>query len=1026
MSTFEKKKSQKTFVGTINKDVKKIIRQLKNSEIDCFHVPEEYQKDRNIIDIERKLGIRKLGRRGYDIIRNTFFVEEELSAGDCKKKEITYFDDFESYSAFIDDQIYDDSCYYQYDISKIKTQVDRDGINERKFLVKDTIDDYTAIPTDEEKLLYDKGERIKKQCKRWIYKFNLCSTSDEFRKVEQNYRKSKLSTELVGSSWDKNRQYRDFFMWQYIFSALNDKKRFNILMEYMSDYTCAKNLVRQICTVFNPDDVMTAYNFTGSSEGSMYIQKKRLKDIVAAIKNGLVEKRVIAFFDEVSHYYCEECRYILQEEQICRSEGMGRFFSTYRYFETFESFIKYRNGDLTNCDLTKAIKLNYDFTKCKTDDTTKLPLANMDNLNYVIKKKYSNDRFNVIQAWYSPNGVLLKHYIHTFDYFFDFIAFMKGDLSDADLLFCDGLQNLKDISGINFKNARIASAICDKLGIQYELYKADNNRLESFSVTEEDEKNTELVLQTSRELVTPDGTLDYDMTKERVYYISDIHLLHKLEHFEPKSKADVVYVITSIVHNIVKESGNTILIGGDISSDFSIFELFIRILRNELDSRRRNPLVIFVLGNHELWEFPQNSLDKIITKYNDLINECGMYLLQNDILYKDSERNVHRITTDELLSFEDKELYEKIRTSRMIFFGGLAFSGYNEDFNANMGIYRDTIDRVTEIKESKKFEELYKKVCSAFSNKNLVVFTHMPMNCWSESVNYHKNFIYVSGHTHRNYFYDDGEIRVYADNQIGYKNNNPHMKWFDLENDYDYFADYQDGIYEITGHEYQEFYRGKNLMMTFNREVNILYMLKKNGYYCFIHKSKRGSFTILNGGISKKLHIKDINYYYENMDSVVANIKKPLDVYTSIQETISNEIQKIGGSGYIHGCIIDIDWFNHVYVNPVDLKITGYWASDIINKKIYPTVSALLKRECPELYARYTKLLKKNSKNLSTLDKLGNSDLSLSPQRYLGTDIYRASREIKKMQKLSSNILTTWYEVKHENKMIELKSNKQN
>ena len=135
-------------------------------------------------------------------------------------------------------------------------------------------------------------------------------------------------------------------------------------MEYMSDYICAKSLVREICAVFNPDDVMEAYAFKGSSKPSKYKQKKRLKDIVVAIKKGLIDKKVTAFFDEVSHYYCEECTYVLQEEQTCQSEGMGKF-STYRYFDTFESFIEYRNGDLTNCDLTKAIKLKYDLQSVK-------------------------------------------------------------------------------------------------------------------------------------------------------------------------------------------------------------------------------------------------------------------------------------------------------------------------------------------------------------------------------------------------------------------------------------------------------------------------------------------------------------------------------------------------------------------------------------------------------------------------------------------------------------------------------------
>lgn len=471
----------------------------------------------------------------------------------------------------------------------------------------------------------------------------------------------------------------------------------------------------------------------------------------------------------------------------------------------------------------------------------------------------------------------------------------------------------------------------------------------------QNEKSRNLKIQLARELAASNVNyvmklLDYQMTKEQVYYVSDIHLLHKLRYFEAESEEDVVYIIKSFVENIVKESGNTILIGGDVSSNFAIFEMFIKNLRSELDRRGRNPLVIFVLGNHELWEFPQNSFDEIIMKYTDLISDCGMQLLQNSILFKDYEGVVHKISAKELLSLEDKDLRDKIKTSQMTFFGGLAFSGYNEEYNANKGLYRDTIDRATEKEESKKFNELYKKVCSILSDKKIIVFTHMPMNCWSKSEDYHKNYIYVSGHTHRAVFSDNGDIRVYADNQIGYKKYDIHMKCFDIEYEYNYFENYDDGIYEITAQEYERFYRSKNIPLNFNRDVNILYMLKKNGYYCFIHESKGGSLTILNGGSRKKLDIDDINYYYENMDSVVAFIKKPLDTYTSVQEKIASEIKKIGGSGYIHGNIIDIDYYNHVYVNPLDMKITGYWALDMNYRYVYSCVPALLKQECPNLF----------------------------------------------------------------------------
>ncbi|MCI6782322.1 MAG: hypothetical protein MR594_01635, partial [Lachnospiraceae bacterium] len=173
---------------------------------------------------------------------------------------------------------------------------------------------------------------------------------------------------------------------------------------------------------------------------------------------------------------------------------------------------------------------------------------------------------------------------------------------------------------------------------------------------------------------------------------------------------------------------------------------------------------------------------------------------------------------------------------------------------------------------------------------------------------------------------------------------------------------------------------------------------------------KNGSLSILNGGALKKLNIKDLQYYYDNMDRVIASIEIPLKKYTVYQESIADEIRKIGGCGWIHGCIIDIDYYNHVYVNPVDMTVRSYWASDIINKLVYPNVPALLKNECPELYANYLKLIEGEKSNPLAVKQTKN-EVSLLPQEYLETDIYKASREIKKMQKLNSNVLTTWYDI---------------
>ena len=416
-----------------------------------------------------------------------------------------------------------------------------------------------------------------------------------------------------------------------------------------------------------------------------------------------------------------------------------------------------------------------------------------------------------------------------------------------------------------------------------------------------------------------------------------------------------------------------------------------------------------MLGNHEFWEFPDLSVEQITDKYRKLLDGYDMYLLQNDMFYENEVDDHGIIPYAELEQMAHAELTEKLRCSRLVILGGTGFSGCNGEFNANNGIYRNTINRDMEIQESKKFEKLYQELIPVLNQKNTVIFTHTPQEDWSSKPNPHAKFVYVNGHSHRNVFYDDSEERIYADNQIGYRNNNPHLKNFLMDWEYDYFSDYEDGIYEITTQAYQDFMRGTNISMDFSRKIHILYMLKKNGYYCFIHKSKQGMLSILHGGILKRLEHKDIQYYYDHMDQMIATIKAPMDKYTAFQEKVAGTIQKIGGYGRIHGCIIDINFFNHVYVNPVDLTVTGYWTSDIIQKVVYPNIPFLLKEQCPQLYTNYQKLIEGKKTN-PLMPKQKETELSLLPQIYLDTDIYKASREISKMQRLGSRILTTWNE----------------
>ena len=488
--------------------------------------------------------------------------------------------------------------------------------------------------------------------------------------------------------------------------------------------------------------------------------------------------------------------------------------------------------------------------------------------------------------------------------------------------------------------------------------------------------------------------------------------MHRIQNEGCRSKEDIIYVIQRIVNTIANEAEDLLLIDGDVASDIRIFKLFVKLLSKKL---RWNTQVVFTLGNHELWSFPDFQINQIVSKYRAILEKYGMYLLHNDLLYKEDcslfaaqKTGIHLIKYHDLCKMDESQITDCLRSARYVILGGLGFSGYNTEFNADNGIYRMTMDRATEIKESKIFETLYNRLCPILVNKNAIILTHTPKKDWCREANPDKNYVYVSGHTHRNLFHDDGEYRVYSDNQVGYHMKSLHLKSFLIDNDYEYFSDYEDGIFEITSEQYNDFYRGKNISMTFQRKVNLLYMLKKNGYYCFIHKSRRGSLSILNGGDMKKLENQDVQYYYDNMDIMISTIKKPLDKFTFFQKQIADMVKQIGGMGTVHGSIIDIDFYNHIYVNPFDLSITGYWASDIINKIVYPSIPALLEKNCPVIFGEYVKLLKGDCENPLALKQ--ETNITILPQTYLDTDIYKASREIKKMQKLNSNILTFWYE----------------
>ena len=169
----------------ISPEAERIIKELKSGELEVRDVPEEFALDSNVVKAERKLGLRKSGHRGFDVIAQIFFVEEDwfhkdLSGNLVSRLHKMTFDSFEEYYGFLDGDIYEDACYYQYafedEFSK-NLNLDINRLKKVKSFVTETVDDYSCERSQDEVESYEHCEKVNKKCvKQWLDKFNDCDT----------------------------------------------------------------------------------------------------------------------------------------------------------------------------------------------------------------------------------------------------------------------------------------------------------------------------------------------------------------------------------------------------------------------------------------------------------------------------------------------------------------------------------------------------------------------------------------------------------------------------------------------------------------------------------------------------------------------------------------------------------------------------------------------------------------------------------------------------------------------------------
>lgn len=246
---------------------------------------------------------------------------------------------------------------------------------------------------------------------------------------------------------------------------------------------------------------------------------------------------------------------------------------------------------------------------------------------------------------------------------------------------------------------------------------------------------------------------------------------------------------------------------------------------------------------------------------------------------------------------------------------------------------------------------------------------------------------------------------------------------------YNPFIEYEDGTHIITKAQYMQFCDfcndsivGSRKMDNYLKSGNAkLYMIKKNGFYGFFLICLKADTKICAGGMIRNISkVREIEYFEKCFYAMVNHYVVTLLPYRKIQEKISEEVKELGYSGKIHGCIIDVNYYNHIMLNPLDGKIT-YYCSPVYGKvRKYESFHDLLVNIDDYGLSKY---IEQKEKAISSFERnrvkanyfLCNNcdDMTSNVEKIvkieLKNSVYSLSRKMKQFQRLfDSNVLRDW------------------
>lgn len=274
---------------------------------------------------------------------------------------------------------------------------------------------------------------------------------------------------------------------------------------------------------------------------------------------------------------------------------------------------------------------------------------------------------------------------------------------------------------------------------------------------------------------------------------------------------------------------------------------------------------------------------------------------------------------------------------------------------------------------------------------------------------------------------------------------------------------YKDGIHKITLNEYwyclgetdKEYFYA--LRPSF-RYVDHVLMIKKSGYLMFLSVSSKGKLGILNGGRIKSASFS-AQYYFDNIERYVSEVLVSFSKYWDTLRMISEQLKSLSPSekglraryvlekveykelygkdigtysewyrnkgkdyrlsGRVHGCIVDIDSMNHIYVNPYDGTITPYFALSMFDKDVYVNLKSLLADQKPEFLESFEALAIESGKHEIALANETfkpvlidfDDKICKKTRKEYSYDMYAISNRLKPLQKIYDHkLIQVWYD----------------